>query len=137
MKENFPLDGEAYVVGEKNGKYFFTWGPIYPYSEELPHNNVADGASGIEWYHTEEDALSSYLDAVEAAHSTFDSPIVKVMTAREAEERWGLKTGTIRNSCSRGPLKEHLADGHVRKSAGTWLVTEEIMKEIYGEETSE
>ena len=37
MKENFPVDGEAYAVGKaENGKYFFAWGSEVPYVDEVP-----------------------------------------------------------------------------------------------------
>jgi len=137
MKENFPVDGEAYAVGEHNGKYFFAWGSEYPYADVLPSEDITEGESGIEWYRTEEEALQAYLDAVEAVHESMDSPIFRVMTAKEAEERWGMSSGAIRQSCLRGPLKRYIQDGHVRKSAGTWLVTEEIMYEVYGEPKEE
>lgn len=56
------------------------------------------------------------------------------MTATEAEERWSLKPGTVRSSCQRGPLKDHTG---VRKSGGTWLVTEQTMEEVYGRKIKE
>lgn len=134
VKENFPNDGEAYVVGEQMGRYFFAWGPEYPYSDELPSENIMDGESGIEWFSTEEDALQAYIDAMEAFRDTLGkSPTEKVMTAKEAEERWGFSNGFVRQSILRGLLKKHLDSGHIRKSAGTWLVSEEIMREVYGE----
>src|SRR5690625_3182663 len=122
-KENFPIDGEAYAVGEQFGRYFFAWGPEYPYSDELPSENITNGESGIEWFSTEEDALQAYIDAVEAVHDTMDSPIMQVMTAKEADERWGFADGFVRQSILRGLLKKRLDSGHIRKSAGTWLVS--------------
>ena len=133
MKEDFPIDGEAYVVGEKMGRYFFAWGPEYPYVDELPSDDITRGESGIEWFDTEEDALQAYLDAVEAVQDSMGNPIFRVLTAKEAEKKWGLNVGTITQSCIRGKLKSYIREGHVRKSAGTWLVTEEIMKEVYGD----
>jgi coproporphyrinogen III oxidase-like Fe-S oxidoreductase len=55
----------------------------------------------------------------------------KVMTSREAEERFGLEKGTVRSSCVRGRLKKYIEKGLVRKSGGTWLVTEEAMAILY------
>lgn len=134
MKEDFPIDGEAYVVGEQFGRYFFAWGPEYPFADELPGKDITDGESGIEWFSTEEDALQAYIDAMEAFRDTLGkSPTEKVMTAKEAEERWGFSNGFVRQSILRGLLKKHLDSGHIRKSAGTWLVSEEIMREVYGE----
>lgn len=67
FKENFPIDGEAYIVGKgENGKYFFAWGPEIPYDEEVPAENVPDGDSGIEWYETEKEATSEMEEVMEA-----------------------------------------------------------------------
>jgi len=52
-----------------------------------------------------------------------------IMSASEAEEKWGLKPGTVRASCTRGKLKDHKG---VRKSGNTWLVTVSAMNEVYG-----
>ena len=133
MKEDFPIDGEAYVVGEQMGRYFFAWGPEYPFADELPEEDITNGESGIQWFETEEEALQEYLDAVDAAYDTMNSPIMKVMTAKEADLRWGKNPGFVVQSILRGPLKKYVGGEHVRKSAGTWLVTEEIMREVYGE----
>ena len=134
MKEDFPIDGEAYAVGEQMEKYFFAWGPEYPFADVLPSKNITNGESGIEWFSTEEDALQAYLDAVEAFRNTLgESPTEKVLTAKEADERWGFADGFVRQSILRGLLKKRLDSGHIRKSAGTWLVSEAIMKEVYGE----
>lgn len=66
MKENFPIDGEAYVVGELMGRYFFAWGPDFPFADELPEEDITDGESGIKWFATKKEALQEYLDAVDA-----------------------------------------------------------------------
>lgn len=58
----------------------------------------------------------------------------QIMTATEAEERWGLQPGTVRASCLRGPLSRYIEKGLVRKSGGTWLVTVQAMEETYGKE---
>jgi Helix-turn-helix domain len=55
------------------------------------------------------------------------------MTAKEAEEKWGLKSGTVRSSCIRGPLTKQVEKGLARKSGGTWLVTDLAMRKVYGE----
>lgn len=47
------------------------------------------------------------------------------MTAREAEQVWGLSSGTVRAALVRGIIQG-------RKSAGTWLVTRETMINHYG-----
>lgn len=57
------------------------------------------------------------------------------MTAKEAESRWGLKDSTVRHACRRSKkMKEYGERGLMRKSAGTWLVTDTLMKKVYGEE---
>lgn len=53
-----------------------------------------------------------------------------VMSATEAEEKWNLKPGTVRASCTRGNLKDHKG---VRKSGNTWLVTVSAMEDAYGD----
>ena len=72
FKEDFPIMGEAYKVGEVDGKYFFAWGSTYPYADEVPTENVSDGENGIEWYDLEYDALMALLDAVEAVVANGD-----------------------------------------------------------------
>lgn len=67
-KENFPIDGEAYVVGEQMGRYFFAWGTEYPFADELPEEDITNGESGIQWFETAKEALQEYLDAVDAAY---------------------------------------------------------------------
>lgn len=69
MKENFPIDGEAYAVGKANNLYFFAWGPEYPYADEVPSYEVTDGASGIKWHNTKKEALAAMNEAVEAAEN--------------------------------------------------------------------
>lgn len=65
-KENFPIDGEAYVVGEQMGRYFFAWGSDFPFADELPAEDVTDGEGGIQWYETKKEALQEYLEAIDA-----------------------------------------------------------------------
>lgn len=55
------------------------------------------------------------------------------MTASEAEEKWGLGEGTVRASCTRGKLKDLIGKGLVRQSGKVWLVTEQAMREVFGE----
>lgn len=70
MKENFPVDGESYAVGKaENGKYFFAWGPEYPYADEVPSYEVPDGASGIKWSSTKKEAMAAMNEAVEAVEN--------------------------------------------------------------------
>lgn len=65
-KENFPTDGEAYVVGEQMGRYFFAWGPEYPFADEPPEEDITNGESGIEWFESGKEAYQKYLDAIDA-----------------------------------------------------------------------
>lgn len=70
MKENFPVDGEAYAVGKaENGKYFFAWGPEYPYADEVPSYDIPEGKSGISWHNTKNEALAAMNEAVEAVEN--------------------------------------------------------------------
>ena len=70
MKENFPVDGEAYVVGEQMGRYFFAWGSSFPFADELPEKDILNGESGIQWFEKKKEALQEYLDAIDAIEST-------------------------------------------------------------------
>jgi len=65
------------------------------------------------------------------------SPTSEIMTASEADERWGLHKGAVRQSCVRGQLKKYIEQGLVRKSGGTWLVTVEAMEAVFGPEKKE
>lgn len=60
-----------------------------------------------------------------------------VLTAKEAEQLWDLKDGTIRSSCTRGRLNEFIKYGQVRKSGSTWLITKEAMEQVYGKTKEE
>lgn len=60
-----------------------------------------------------------------------------VLTAKEAEQLWDLKDGTIRSSCTRGRLNEFIKYGQVRKSGSTWLITKEAMEQVYGKTKGE
>lgn len=57
--------------------------------------------------------------------TSVSSSIDEIMTAREAEQVWGLASGTVRAALVRG-----IIDG--RKSVGTWLVTRAVMVAHYG-----
>lgn len=60
-----------------------------------------------------------------------------VLTAKEAEQLWDLKDGTIRSSCTRGRLNEFIKYGQVRKSGSTWLIKKEAMEQVYGKTKEE
>jgi len=66
-RDDFPIDGEAYVVGKvDDGRYFFAWGPEYPFADEVPAHDVTDGESGLSYHETEEEAREAMLAAVDA-----------------------------------------------------------------------
>lgn len=69
MKENFPVDGESYAVGKANDLYFFAWGPEFPYANEVPAYEIPDGESGIKWYSTKKEAITTMNEAVEAVEN--------------------------------------------------------------------
>ncbi|MBU8905567.1 DNA-binding protein [Desertibacillus haloalkaliphilus] len=50
------------------------------------------------------------------------------MTAAEAETTWGLAKGTVRVYANNLAFN----DDEARKSAGTWLVTNEGMTRVFG-----
>jgi hypothetical protein len=52
----------------------------------------------------------------------------KVLTASEAAELWGLDPSTVKRACQQG----RFTASEARKSGGTWLVTVEGMKRVYG-----
>ena len=52
-----------------------------------------------------------------------------IMTFSEAQKKWGLGKSTLREAQRNNRFKE----GEVRKSGGTWLVTEAAMRRLYGE----
>lgn len=56
-----------------------------------------------------------------------------MITASEANEKWGLPDGEVRQSINRGKLKKYLGTGLVRQSGKVWLVSEQAMREVYGE----
>ena len=63
-REDYPFRDEAYLVGRvEDGRYFFAWGPEYPYADEVPADDIPDGESGISFH----DKLDEALEAMEAA----------------------------------------------------------------------
>ena len=74
-------------------------------------------------------------DSIDIKHlfePDLDVSLTEVYTASEAEEKWGLKPGTVRASCTRGKLKEYIEKGQVKKSGNTWLITRKAMETVYG-----
>ena len=65
MKENFPTDSEAYAVGKaENGKYFFAWGSEFFHVDVVPCYEVPDGESGIKWYNTKNEAMTTMNEVI-------------------------------------------------------------------------
>lgn len=58
-----------------------------------------------------------------------EKPLEQVMTFAEATKRWGLGHSTLREAAKHN----RFLPGEIRKSGGTWLVTEEAMRRLYGE----
>ena len=66
-KVNFPIPGEAYVVGRgENGKYFFAWGSEIPYANKVPVEDISSIKSGIIWFETKGAAIAAMKAAVKA-----------------------------------------------------------------------
>jgi hypothetical protein len=59
----------------------------------------------------------------------FYEPLERVMTFSEAAEKWNLGDSTLREAVRNNRFN----DGEIRKSGGTWLITEAAMKRLYGE----
>lgn len=58
--------------------------------------------------------------------------IDEILTAKEAEIRWGLSDGLIRQRARKTP--EIFNPGEIRKSSHTWLITTDAMERLYGKE---
>lgn len=56
---------------------------------------------------------------------------LKVMMSQEAEQKWNLPTGRIKQDCRRGMLDAFLDIGLIRKSGKYWLVHELVGKLYY------
>lgn len=63
-------------------------------------------------------------------------PFAGILTSAEAEDKWGLKRGTIRSACSRGRLQKYIGT-EVKETGKTWLLTENVMYKEYGEPKNE
>lgn len=57
------------------------------------------------------------------------NPLESVLTFAEATKRWGLGHSTLREAAKHN----RFMPGEIRKSGGTWLVTEKAMRRLYGE----
>jgi hypothetical protein len=65
MKENFPLDGEAYAILTDGSKFAFAWGPEFPFSDEVPATDLLEGEAGLQWFDSEDAARSEMLSVME------------------------------------------------------------------------
>ena len=57
------------------------------------------------------------------------NPLESVLTFAEATKRWGLGHSTLREAAK----YSRFLPGEIRKSGGTWLVTEKAMRRLYGD----
>lgn len=60
-------------------------------------------------------------------------PLGEVMTTSEAEQKRQLPTGSIRVAIQRGKFQDQIKHGLVRQSGKVWLITEQAMREVFGE----
>lgn len=58
------------------------------------------------------------------------STLSQVFTSQEAEERWNLPTGTIKQDCRRGKLDSFMQNNLIRKSGKYWIV-HQLVGELY------
>gem|GEM_PF-1689455 len=117
-RDDFPIDGEAYVVGKvDDGRYFFAWGPEYPFTDEVPAYEIENSESGISYHDTEEDAQKDMMETVAAAYATWD-PTKK----HERIEKVFLETNTTDTDWS------FAADLFV-----SWIVSKDFQVESFAE----
>ena len=67
---NFPIDGEMYMVGRYNDKYFFAWGRSIPRQitvdpSAIPSTEIRDGESGIQFFDTLKEAEDEIRDSIQ------------------------------------------------------------------------
>jgi hypothetical protein len=60
------------------------------------------------------------------------SLLSQVLTAREADEEWGMADGTVKRDCNRGRFYAE----EIKKSKGTWLIVRQALLRVYGEPKS-
>lgn len=56
------------------------------------------------------------------------SLLSQVLTAREADEEWGMADGTVKRDCYRGRFYAE----EIKKSKGTWLIVRQALFRVYG-----
>lgn len=70
IKDNFPIDGEAYAILTDGTRFAFAWGSEYPYDyENVPREDLLASESGVQWFETKEQALSAQTQAIVAVAS--------------------------------------------------------------------
>ena len=57
--------------------------------------------------------------------------ITKVLMSHEAEKKWSLPTGTIKQDCRRGTLDIFIENNLIRKSGKYWLIHDVVGKLYY------
>lgn len=57
-----------------------------------------------------------------------------IMSAAEAEKRWGLYSGAIRQAAFRGELDRFVELGLAKKSGHVWILHKQVMLELFGPE---
>lgn len=72
---------------------------------------------------------SSYVKHLGNGEYEVFGALEKIMTFKEASEKWNVSTSNLRNNVRNGRFE----DDEVRKSGEVWLVTERAMKRLYGE----
>lgn len=58
------IKGKTYAIGEQAGRYFFAWGFDFPFTDELPEEDISNEKNGIKWFEAREKAFQAYLDAI-------------------------------------------------------------------------
>lgn len=63
--------------------------------------------------------------------------INKVLMTNEAESKWNLPSGTIKQDCRRGMLDTYIEKGLIRRSGKYWLIHELVGKLYYKKKQSD
>lgn len=63
--------------------------------------------------------------------STCRGAISKVLMSQEAEQKWELPTGRIKQDCRRGMLDTYIEKGLIRKAGKYWIIHELVGKLYY------
>lgn len=79
----------------------------------------------------ESDKVNDQIDQMIRRYNILDNGLKEVLTASEADELLGLVNGRIRTAISEGRFKDQYKRGLLRKSANTWLISKQALKEVY------